>query len=142
MGMLVCRLFDKDDNQVYSIEKLRRDVFHVDIGDYFEHQINDGKITVLGCFFQDKLVGGAYLSSSFDSLFVESIFVKEEYQHHPLHIGSFMIQYIFEHKDIFEKMFHTTFSQCRLESRNQDSFYQNLGFRQENNIMGTMKRRS
>ena len=39
MGMLVCRLFDKDDNQVYSIEKLRRDVFHVDIGDYFESAV-------------------------------------------------------------------------------------------------------
>ena len=141
MGILVCQLFDKDDSQIYNIECLRRSVFHVDTGDYFERQICEGKIIVLGCFLDEQLVGGIYLSSSFDSLFIESIFVKEVYQCHSLHIGSFMLRYVLEHKETFEKLFHTTFSQCRLESRNYDSFYQNLGFYQENNIMGTMKRR-
>ena len=125
MESLVCHLIDKDDAVIAEVERLRGDVFHVSGGEYFTRAIRDGKIVVLGCFLQNELVGGAYLSSTYQSLFIESIFVRKEYQRHSLHVGSFMFRYILEHKDIFEKIFHTSFYQCRLESSNQDSFYQN-----------------
>lgn len=141
MESLECQIVDKLDNRIIDIEKLRREVFHVNNGEYFMREIKNDKIAVVGCFFQDKLVGGAYLSSSLNSLFIESVFVQEKYQKHTLHIGSYILKYILNHKSSFEKIFNTTFSQCRLESRNQDSFYEKLGFHNENNIIGTMKRR-
>lgn len=140
MESLECQIINKSDSRIIEIEKLRREVFHVDNGKYFIREISNDKIIVIGCFLQKKLVGGAYISLSYNSLFIESIFVEEKYQRNALHVGSLMFQYILNHKNIFEKIFNTTFHQCRLESRNQDSFYEKLGFREEDNVIGTMKR--
>ena len=134
------RVFNQEKDYI-NLEQLRKDVFKIKDSEYYMTKILEGKILVIGCFYQDELVAGAYLSNSYHSLFVEQIFVRDDYQGSVLHVGYYLMKYILEHKEIFDEFFHTSFDQCRLESRNCDSFYEKLGFKTEDNILGTMRKR-
>ncbi len=138
---LTYQTINKNDERIKEIEKIRSEAFHIAPGDYFKNKIEEEKILAIACYYNNTLVAGAYISQSMNSLFIESVFVKEEYQNNTLHIGHSLLKYILEHKSIAEEFFHTKFTQCRLESKNRDSFYENLGFKEENNIMQTMKKR-
>ncbi len=87
------------------------------------------------------MIGGIYLSDSYSSLFVEQIFVSKNYQFSDLKVGSNLLHFIIDNKSIFEKRFNKKFNISRLESKNQDKFYSSNGYVQENNLIGTMKRR-
>lgn len=56
MESLECQIINKSDSRIIEIEKLRREVFHVDNGKYFIREISNDKIIVIGCFLQKKLV--------------------------------------------------------------------------------------
>ena len=52
MESLECQIINKSDSRIIEIEKLRREVFHVDNGKYFIREISNDKIIVIGCFLQ------------------------------------------------------------------------------------------
>lgn len=141
MSKLSYVFFDSHDKEILNLEELRCEVFETEGTSYYLDLIYKERMLAIGGYLDDKLVGGVYVTDSFDSLFIEQVFVKKEFQNNSLHIGSSLLKYILENKKIIEKFFHKEFNRCRLESRNKDSFYKMLGFREENNIIGTMKRR-
>ena len=132
------------ENNFKLLESLRFDsygIHNIDFNQYYYDKFIHHKILLYGAFYHGVLVGGAYISSSFDSLFVEQLFVKKEFQKSYLHVGSKLLNYIIYDKKYCEEFFKTKFDVSRLESRNNDLFYQKLGYQKEDNIYGTMKKR-
>ncbi len=131
-------------SDVSELEKLRCNAYSMDYhGDnsYYTNKIREGSILSLGCFYQKELVAGIYLSNSIQSLFIEQIFVKKEFQNSDLHIGNYLLHYVLENKHIFEEYFGVTFHCSRLDNRGHESFYERLGYVSENNLLDTMKKR-
>ena len=138
MNDLSYEIFFGDDSRVKDLEKIR---INDNNSTYYLNLILEGKVLAIGCFYKEQLVGGAYVMNSFNALFIEHVFVKDEFQNNSLHIGSAIVNYILNNKDIFDKYFGVCFKMCRLESRNKDSFYTRLGFKKEQNFLETMKKR-
>ena len=143
MNQLSYRLLNSSDFITFHPEHLRQDAYSSTekFSDFYLKKIKEGYLLAFGCFYQNQLVGCAYLSNYLNSLYIEQLFVKKEYQNHPLHIGYHLLEYILVNKKIFEDYFNEIFEYSRLESRGHDSFYQALGYRQENNLLETMKKR-
>ena len=108
---------------------------------YYKKQIEEGKMIAFSCFYNNELVGGAYISNSLQSLFIELIFVKKEMQNNKLHIGSYLLNYILKNKEIIEEYFGVKFNISRLDNKEHESFYKKIGYVNENNILDTMKKR-
>ncbi len=125
-----------------EIEDLRRDSFNIkfDNRNFYEQQINNGKILPLGGYINDELVVGAYISASFQSLYIDQLFVKKEYQHNGY--GTNILQFILNNKYIFEDFFKTEFEFSKAEIRNENALklVQNLGYKQTNDIYGTVRK--
>ena len=142
MNKLDYHIFSSNDVGVKDLEELRDNIIGVDdMSTYYLDLIHSGNVVGVGCFYQGQLIGGAYVLNSYNSLFIEYVFVKDEFQNSSLHVGSSIVKYILDNKEIFEKYFGVNFDFCRLESRNTDSFYSTLGFKKENNILETMRKR-
>ena len=137
-------LLDNNNKDILEIEMLRCEAFNIKelVKDsYYYKKIKDGDMVVVKCYLDDKLVGGVYVTNSYSSLFIDQIFIRPKYQRNGLHIGSRLLNYVLENKNIFEDYFNKKFSVSRLENRCQDEFYNYMGYKNENNLMDTMKRR-
>ena len=134
----------KNFHDISKLEKLRCNAYGMEYnGDnlYYKNKISDGNIVPLGCFYKQELVAGIYISNSLNSLFIEQIFVKREFQNSDLHIGNYLLHYVLKNKHIFEDYFGVKFSYSRLDNRGHESFYEKLGYVSENNLLDTMKKR-
>lgn len=129
-------------NNVKEIEDLRRDSFNIkfDNRNFYEQQINNGKILPLGGYINDELVAGVYISASFQSLYIDQLFVKKEYQHNGY--GTNILQFVLNNKYIFEDFFKTEFEFSKAEIRNENALklVQNLGYKQTDDIYGTVRK--
>ena len=141
MNKLIYKIYNPKSKEIEDLEKLRCEIIKIDKSNYYLDLLLKGKIIGIGCYYNNQLIGGSYISDFLNSLYIEQIFVKEEYQNNALHIGSSILKYILENKKIFSEYYNKNFDNCRLESKNRDSFYSKLGFKNEGNIMGTMKKR-
>ena len=142
--MLEFELMAISDDEILKIEKLRCEVFNYDFSrenNYYFRELKKGNIIGIKCLYDGKLIGGIYLSDLYSSLFVEQIFVSKNYQFSDLKVGSNLLHFIIDNKSIFEKKFFKKFNISRLESKNHDKFYISNGYVQENNLIGTMKRK-
>ena len=137
--------FDKDNIDIIKFETLRWNAFShsgpVIVNNYFKDKIEKGEIMVVGCYYLDELIAGAYISPNFQSLYIDELFVRRDFQRNQSHIGTFLMRYILNHKEEIEKYFNCSFSISRLDNKGAHSFYQSLGYKDENNVMGTMKRK-
>lgn len=107
---------------------------------YYVDKLISGEILPVGAYVDKNLIGGAYVSPSLSSLYIDSIFVKKEYQNRGYAKG--LLQYIFDNKQLFEEYFNTEFDFSRLEPGSNDmvEFYKNIGYSGPNE-MNIMKRR-
>ena len=140
MEELEFRLLDNLED-VINLEKLRSLCFdnkEFIVNNVYYDNIINGKIVVVECFYKNKLVGAIYVSDSLNSLYIEQLFILKEYRNRLF--GTNLMNYVIDNKEIFEKYFNKRFIFSRLESRNKDNFYNKVGYRQEHNIMGTMKK--
>lgn len=143
MNELSFSIIDKEEF-FKTVELLRLKTYgikSIDANQYYYDMFINHNMLVYGVFYRDELVGGAYVSSSFQSLFIEQLFVKREFQHNNLHVGSELLKYIINNKKACESFFNAKFDVSRLENRNNDSLYKRFGYKEEDNIYGTMKRR-
>ena len=100
--MMNCRIIDK--NGYVGLENIRMAAYGIDETSlYFINGLSSGNMLPVGIYEDDKLVGGAYVSKSLSSLYIESIFINPEYQHKGY--GKVLLNYIFANKKIFEDYF-------------------------------------
>ena len=141
MSKYVYRLLN-DDESFLEIDKLRFECFNIknfDETNGYLRKIRDGYVLVVGCYLDNSLVGGVYVSDYLNSLYIDQLFVKENCRR--MHIGSGLLEFVFKNKNIFENYFNKKFDVSRLESANKDDFYHYIGYRDENNLIGTMRKK-
>lgn len=144
MNNIEFRDFTFCDDNFKIIERIRKEAFNIEDteqNDYYYQKIKNNSIYVIQCYYNNELVGGAYISNYLNSLFIEQIFIIKKYQKSDLHLGTKLMKYIIDNKRKFETVFDTQFSFSRLESCMEDHFYENLGYSEEQNVLETMKRR-
>ena len=131
-----------EHSDIELVDRLRYDAQNMEYVDnnFFINRIKNGEICVLACFIENSVVGGIYLSNSLNSLYVEKIFVKEQFQ--KCGIATFMINYVINNKHYFEGLFHKKidFSILEPNSNLTVDLYRKLGFRGPDNL-NIMRRR-
>ena len=137
--MVEYKVLNKED--YVSLENIRMQVNGLDSSSlYFIDSITKGEMLPIGVYLDDTLIGGAYISKSLNSLYIENIFIKTEYQHKGYAKG--LLRYIFQNKKIFEEYFGMEFLFSKLEPNSNDivEFYKSVGFSEPNNL-NVMKKR-
>ena len=134
------KILDSNYDNLIKIETIRNSVSNIN---YYIKNIKEGRFKMVGAFLNDEIIGGAYISSSFNSLYIEQIFIRNDYQRSELHVGYNLMKFILNNKIEFEKIFKKDFYYSKLEpnSNEVESFYNKLGYVKEDNIFGTMKKR-
>lgn len=129
-------------NDMEKLEQIRKESIGVsmDQPSYYFEQLKNGSIIPIAALYNDNIVGGVYVSSSQETLYIEYIFVDEEYQNKG--IGSSLIKYVLENKELFEDIFKNKFILSKLEPNSDKivNFYKNLGY-SEPNELNMMKKR-
>ena len=124
-----------------EIEHLRRKAFEItSMLDYFENNLKEGKMVAVGAYLDGKLIGGAYISSSMHSLYIEQLFVNKEYQHQG--IGSNIVRYILNNKGYFEKYFNEKYIYSKTEPSSDEALkmLENLGYKKADDALDTMRK--
>ena len=131
-----------EHSDIELVDRLRYDAQNMEYVDnnFFINRIKKGEICVLACFIENSVVGGIYLSNSLNSLYVEKIFVKEQFQ--KCGIATFMINYVINNKTYFEGLFYKKIDYSILEPNSNLTvdLYRKLGFRGPDNL-NIMRRR-
>lgn len=136
------KIIDKTEKNIFLLEQIRLNAYQIDTsnfniqnGFYAKDLVNHNYL-VIGCFIENELIGAAYIKDTYQSLYIDQIFIRKEYQKAPQHFGTNLLKYILENKDIVEKYFHTSFTYSYLDDgRNTKKFYENLGYTETNNLM-------
>ena len=129
----ICRILNKDE-KVEEMEKIRREAFEIqqkEPSPYYRNKIKNSSLIRIACLEEDNILGGAYITNSYHSLYIDELFVKKEVQKQG--IGSFILEFILENKEKLEEIFQTKFEYSLLESKEQDSFYEKNGFKKDRN---------
>lgn len=131
-----------------EIEKLREEAYNKkaqaidsEIESFYEKQINRDKILPIGGYVNNELVAGIYISTLLNSLYIEQLFVKEEYRHKGY--GTQMVKFVIDNKDIIEKHFkmNLEFSKAEISNDNALKLVQNLGYHKISDVYGTYRKR-
>ena len=121
-----------DIETINEIENVRYHAYGIENppeNSFYKIQLLERKYIAWGAYQNDQLIGGCSVSNSYQSRFIEQLFVLKNYQNSDLHIGTKLLQYVLEHKSWIEQHFNTKFNYSYLESRNPNSMlYQNLGY--------------
>lgn len=107
---------------------------NLEVGDseYIE-EITTGKILVFLFEIDDLPVAGCYISNFQNTLYVDYVFVLEEYQRKGLHYGQKLLRYILEHKEIVENYFQRKFCRSELAPSKEEiiPIYEAIGYKQK-----------
>lgn len=125
--------------QLYEIERLKHQVFHLKTDDssiktsYDVFHAVHNQLIPFGLYLDGSLIGGCYVSCYGDSLFINYLFIKEEYQNSGLRLGRYLLERVLELKPIFEEYFKKEFNVSRLTANNDKSrsIYEKLGYSSE-----------
>ena len=134
------KILDSNYDNIIKLETIRNNIKNID---FYIKNVKEKRFVMVGAYLNNELIGGAYISSSFNSLYIEKIFVKKEYQRNELHVGYNLMKYILSNKSVFEHFFNKEFYYSKLEpnSKEIEQFYNKLGYVSEDNIIGIMKKR-
>lgn len=104
---------------------------------YYIQDIINGRLLVITCYQDNKLVGGCYISATFNSLYIDYLFILPEYQETGLRLGRKLLQFILDNKHIVEEYFDTEFNQSKLYAPNEKTknIYKKMGYKQENDLL-------
>lgn len=110
---------------------------------YFAHELRKDQMLIFTCYYQEELVGACYVSNSFNSLYIDQLFVAQEYQEIGLHIGKNLLEYILHNKEIVEAFFQRPFSWSKLahSSQKAKTIYEEIGYREVNTILNIMQKK-
>ena len=121
------------DSDIIELENLKNRILGIDkiisrVGrNIYLDRLISGIDIALKCEMDGKIIGGCFLSSSGDSLYIEWIFVDINYQ--TKGIGSEILNYIEDNLEIFEEYFNNNYSEILLKPREYAmDFYKNRGY--------------
>lgn len=142
--MVVCRNLKINEENIEKLELARFDAYgmktdNFDIKNtFYANELRSKEFLAFGTYLEDELVGGCYISDSRNSLFIEQLFIKRKYQR--LKLGTILLNYILENKEMIEKYYQQEFNVCCFENRKElDEFYKSLGYRRVGQMV--MKKR-
>ena len=132
-----------ENNELDEVENLRKRVLNLTMVEksFYYKELKNGKMQAIGVVLNNKLIAGAYISNSLNSLYIEQIFVDKQYQNKG--VATNLINYIHKNKSIFENYFNSKFNVSKLEpnSKQIKKFYENLGYVESNDFQQSMKKR-
>lgn len=104
-----------------------------DYDQYYIENIINGKILVITCYNEEKLVGGCYISNSLDSIYIDYLFILPEYQKTGQKLGRKLLQFVLDNKKIVEEYFDRKFTQSKLYAPNETNkdIYKKIGYEEE-----------
>ena len=104
---------------------------------YYIEDITNGRILVITCYYQDKLVGGCYVSNTLNSLYIDYLFILPEYQEKGLNLGRKLLLLILEKKQLVEEYFDTEFTQSKLYAPNEKTkhIYKKIGYTEQSELL-------
>lgn len=134
------KVLNLDEQIIETLEKLRLEALRISgisFNDTYHYkQLKEQKYLVFGAFYNDKLVGACYVSPSYNSLYIEQLFVSYELQRTELHIGTNLLKYVSTNKDIIQDYFNQKFKYSLLEDgRNTASLYSKMGYEKTENML-------
>ena len=137
--MVSYKRIDINDEIIIELETLRFNVYNLKSikpnETYFFLQMKEGKIIPFGAYLEDKLIGACYVSKTYQTLFIDQLFVSKEYQNNEEHIGTNLLKYVLDNKKVCEEYFNTAFNFSYLDNRVSKTFFENLGYKENNNDM-------
>lgn len=103
---------------------------------FYMNKLNDKDYLVIGVLLDNKLVGACYIKNTYNSLYIDQLFILKEYQKSSLHLGSNLLKYILINKEIIEKYFKTKIFYSYLDNnKNTVGFYEKFGYRKVGSLM-------
>ena len=93
---------------------------------------------VFGAYYKGQLIGGSFVTyldiKDESTLLIEYIFIKKEYRRQG--IATRLMKYIFDNKEIIEKMFSREFNKCIINpiTKGEKELYQKMGFKDDEMI--------
>lgn len=130
-----------DEQIIDKLENIRYNAYEITNQppikeNYHYRMLQQNKYLVYGCYLNDQLVGACYISNSYNSLYIEQLFIKKQYQKTGLYLGKNLLTYILTQKDKIEKHFNTTINYSYLDSTpNSINLYKSLGYKETKNLM-------
>ena len=124
-----------NEKDLLELEKLRCEVLHIDeVSKYYTDQLLTNKTYAIGAYVDKELVGGCYFHNLNQTLMVDQLFVKEQYQNTGMRIGRSMLNELMTNKEELEHLFNERVTICRIESDNEKAhaLYSKMGFRESN----------
>ena len=127
---------DPTTKELYDVELLRHKVFHLKTDErliktsYRVFHAKHNTLIPFALYVDDDLAAGCYITCLGDSLFVDFLFVKDEYQNSGLRLGRMLLSRILELKPIFEEHFKKQIKESKLTPSNPkaESIYEKLGY--------------
>ena len=137
--MLEYKVITLNNENAIALENLRFKVYDYKniepTETYFYREIKNGKILPFGVYENNKLIAGCYVSNSYKTLFIEHLFVLKEHQNNENHIGTNLLRYVLDNKEICENFFKMKFEFSYLDNRCSKLFCEALGYKENRNDM-------
>jgi GNAT superfamily N-acetyltransferase len=129
--------------KIKELENLRLDAYNISgLSEFYVNLLKDKRALVYVAKIRKEIVAASYVSDALYSLYIEQLFVKKCYQNQ--HIGSNLLYYILQNKDVAESYFNHPLTVSKLcpASESLVSFYNRLGY-QDNfrDITGALTKR-
>lgn len=129
------KLIPLTKENIQLLEKIRYNAYGLDLNNippengFYTKELTQGKYLVFGCYLDNQLVGACYTSKSLNSLYIEQLFILKQYQRSSLHLGSNLLKYVLDHKQVAEDYFKSTFYFSYLDNyKDTINFYKSLGY--------------
>ena len=130
---------DLSEQNILALEKLRFEVYdYKNLNPdktYFYREMINGNILPYAAYENGLLIGWCYVSKTFETLFIDQLFIAKDYQNTIEHIGTNLLKYVLANKELCEDFFNTKFNFSYLDSSCSKSFYENLGYKENKNEM-------
>ena len=135
--------FVRSDEAIEKIETLRKEVFHLENnGTYYKDKLLNKSLIAVATFDEDEMVAGVYFHFFNNTMVIDQLFVREDYQNRGLKLGRQLVLRLIYLKTQLEKMYGVTINACYIDSQNQKAheLYKKIGFRESNLDPDTMFR--
>ncbi len=125
-----------------EIENLRKEVFDIKVstGTYYLNGLIDNKIKAIATSNNNELIAGCYFHSFLNSLVIDLLFVKKNYQEKGLKLGRNLLLDLFNHKKELEKILDARLYTTSIEPIDEKAatIYKKIGYKRGKNITGIM----
>ena len=132
-------LLKRNTKTISKLETMRLNVFnfppYINDSKYFKYNIKHRNFLVYGLIIDNKLVGAAYISDRYNSLYIEEIFIDKKYQNRGL--GKSLLMYILKENQYISKYYKKELEVSKLEYTNENNkrLYNLLGYKDDHHVL-------